>query len=81
MMMVLMMMVLVMMVLMMMVPVMMVLVMMVLMIMRLLMKLMKFRLEAQERLLKLKERKKRTRFLIEIGGLAGEANILPCSHI
>lgn len=38
-------------------------------------KLKKSRLEAQERLLKLKERKSRTRLLIEIGGLAEKAGI------
>lgn len=38
-------------------------------------KLKKSRLEAQEKLLKLKERKKRTRLLIEIGGLASKAGI------
>jgi len=35
----------------------------------------KSRLEHQERLLKLKERKKRTRLLIDIGGLAGKPSI------
>ena len=38
-------------------------------------KLKKSRIEAKERLLKLKERKKRTRLLIEIGGLAAKAGI------
>jgi len=38
-------------------------------------KLKKSRLEAKERLLKLKERKKRTRLLIEIGGLAVKSGI------
>jgi len=38
-------------------------------------KLKRSRLEAQERLLKLKERKKRTRVLIEIGGTAAKAGI------
>ena len=38
-------------------------------------KLKKSRLEAQEKLLKLKERKKRTRVLIEIGGTAVKAGI------
>ena len=38
-------------------------------------KLQKSRLEAQERLLKHKERKKRTRVLIEIGGTAAKAGI------
>ena len=38
-------------------------------------KLKKSRLEAQEKLLKFKERKNRTRLLIEIGGLAGKAKI------
>jgi hypothetical protein len=38
-------------------------------------KLKKSRLEHQERLLKLKERKNRTRILIEIGGLASKAEI------
>lgn len=38
-------------------------------------KLKKSRLAAEERILKLEERKKRTRFLIEIGGLAAKAGI------
>ena len=38
-------------------------------------KLKKSRIEHQERLLKLKERKKRTRVLIEIGGTAAKAGI------
>lgn len=38
-------------------------------------KLKKSRLEHQERLLKLKERKNRTRILIEIGGVASKAGI------
>ena len=38
-------------------------------------KLKKSRLEQQERLLKVKERKKRTRLLIEIGGIAAKAGI------
>ena len=38
-------------------------------------KLKKSRIEHQERLLKLKERKKRTRVLIEIGGTAAKAKI------
>ena len=38
-------------------------------------KLKKSRIEHQERLLKLKERKNRTRILIEIGGLASKAGI------
>ena len=38
-------------------------------------KLKKSRIEHQERLLKLKERKNRTRLLIEIGGVASKAGI------
>jgi hypothetical protein len=38
-------------------------------------KLKKSRIEHQERILKLKERKKRTRVLIEIGGMAAKAGI------